>query len=287
MNKGRIISLFVTFAIISFFLFKIRNEAQSSSFSIQEPFYFLLVLGAGLMAFLMYTASWYFLLVDLEVPFRKLLLLNLLGSYLSISINSALGMLVKCKYLGVGWARSLGAYAMVVVFELLPGLLVLSLGGSIYAIVVMLLFIWAVLHEDSLYPIISVPFKLLRMGEFIRDFYLGWKLAKKGNLPAAFLSSLLQVFFLAVSLVSAGKAFGFEFSLGRATVAVLYSTVLGTIGTPGGIGGNELGVVLALGMRGSLVAVAFTYKLLTQYIYIVPGAVAFYRYLSSWKGLSG
>ncbi|MDV3104622.1 lysylphosphatidylglycerol synthase domain-containing protein [Thermococcus waiotapuensis] len=268
-----------------FFLYRIRNEVNGSNFHLGEPWYLLVAFAAGILAFLLYTASWYFILGHSAVSFKKLLLLNLMGSYVSISVNSALGALIKCRYLGISWVRSIGAYSVVVVFELLPGLFVLLLEGSWYAVFPLILFLWAIFHEDSLYRVIARLFKLLRQEKFINEFYSGWKLAKKGNLPAAFFSTLAQVFFSSLALISTGRAFGWEFRLTGAFVAVLYSTVLGMIGTPGGIGGNELGIVLALDIGGKAVGVAFLYKFLTQYVYIIPGAFVFYRVLSSQKSL--
>ncbi len=269
----------------SFFLYRIRNEVNGSNFHLGEPRYLLVAFAAGILAFLLYTASWYFILGHSGVSFKKLLLLNLMGGYVSISVNSALGALIKCRYLGISWVRSVGAYSVVVVFELLPGLFVLLLDGSWYAVFPLILFLWAIFHEDSLYRLIARLFRLLRQEKFINEFYSGWKLAKRGNLPAAFFSTLAQVFFSSLALISTGRAFGWEFRLTGAFVAVLYSTVLGIIGTPGGIGGNELGIVLALDIGGKAVGVAFLYKFLTQYVYIIPGAFVFYRVLSSQKSL--
>jgi uncharacterized membrane protein YbhN (UPF0104 family) len=283
LDKRRLLSILLTLIIVLFFIYHTRTEAEESSFSIQDPVYLLFAFILGVFAFLAYTASWYFILRDVGISFKRVLLLNLVGSYISISINSGLGALVKCRYLGIGWSRSLGTYAMVVVFELFPGLVVLLLTGSLSALVVVFLFIWAFIHEDSLYRVLYSILKIIRQDGFIREFYLGWKLAKRGNLPAAFLSSLSQVIFLALALLSTGRAFGIELPLSRALVAVLYSTVLGMIGTPGGIGANELGVTLALKSGASYVAVAFMYKLLTQYIYVIPGAFVFYRFLYLWE----
>ncbi|ASJ01138.1 lysylphosphatidylglycerol synthase domain-containing protein [Thermococcus gorgonarius] len=285
MRKRKVFSLLITLLIVLFFLYRIGDETGSSNFHFEEPWYLLVAFAAGIFAFLLYTASWYFILGHAGVSFKKLLLLNLMGSYVSISVNSALGTLIKCKYLGIGWVRSIGTSAMVAVFELLPGLFVLLLNGSWYAVPVVVLFLWAIFHEDSLYRVIAKPFELLRQEKFIEEFYSGWKLAKKGNLPAAFISTLVQVFFSSLALISTGRAFGWEFKLTSAFVAVLYSTVLGMIGTPGGVGGNELGIVLALDISGKAVGVAFLYKFLTQYVYIIPGAFVFYRVLSSQKSL--
>ncbi|NJF25631.1 lysylphosphatidylglycerol synthase domain-containing protein [Thermococcus sp. Bubb.Bath] len=278
-NLRRALSLALTIILAIFLFFRISKEVMTIELSEVEPLYFFLASLFGVFAYLVSTAVWYFLLRgSSSVGFLQLLRLNLMNSYLSMTLNSAVGNIVKAKYAMDDWWMSLGVISMVTVFEILPGTVVGAAFGNYSMLPFAFLFLWALVHEDSLYRIVVLPFKRLGREDWAYRFYTGWKKAKKGRFVEALLISPLQPLFLSLALVSTARAFGVHVSLWRGLLGVTYSTVLGgALGTPGGIGGNELGVVMAMGSVPAGMTIAFTYKFLTQYIYAVAGIVPFYR----------
>lgn len=278
-NLRRALSLALTIILAVFLFFRISKEARAIELSEVEPFYLLTAFLFGVLAYLIYTVIWYLLLRgSSSVSFLKLLRLNLMNSYLSMTLNSAVGNIVKAKYAMDDWWMSLGAIGIVTVFEILPGTLIGVFMGNYPLIPALVIFLWALVHEDSLYPLVAIPFRLIKHENGVYRFYLGWKKAKEGRFIWALLISPLQSFFLSLALISTARAFGVHVSLWKGLLGVTYSTVIGgAIGTPGGIGGNELGVVMAIGSVPAGTTIAFTYKLLTQYIYAVVGIIPFYR----------
>ncbi|AJC71990.1 hypothetical protein X802_07345 [Thermococcus guaymasensis DSM 11113] len=277
------LSIFLTILLGSFLVYRIKKETALMDWSRVRPEYFPVILSLGVLAFFSYTAIWYFLVSPLRrIPFRKLAELNLLAGYLSITLNSVLGGVVKAKYALPNWWQSIGVIALVTALEILPGGIVAVISGDLPVLPFLLLVLWALVHEDSLYPLVAFPFKLIGKDEWIRDFYIGWKTAKanKGAFARAAAAAFLQSIFLALALVATGYAFGVSISLEKCLIAVAYSTVMGgIIGTPGGVGGNELGVMLAIGDVSTAATVAFVYKFFTQYIFAIAGAVPFYKTL--------
>ncbi|MCD6524142.1 MAG: flippase-like domain-containing protein, partial [Thermococcus sp.] len=273
----------LTILLGSFLVYRIKKETALMDWSRVRPEYFPVILSLGVLAFFSYTAIWYFLVSPLRrIPFRKLAELNLLAGYLSITLNSVLGGVVKAKYALPNWWQSIGVIALVTALEILPGGIVAVISGDLPVLPFLLLVLWALVHEDSLYPLVAFPFKLIGKDEWIRDFYIGWKTAKanKGAFARAAAAAFLQSIFLALALVVTGQAFGVSISLEKCLIAVAYSTVMGgIIGTPGGVGGNELGVMLAIGDVSTAATVAFVYKFFTQYIFAIAGAVPFYKTL--------
>lgn len=276
-------SLFLTILLGLFLAYRIREELSSIEWSKVDPSYFPAVFLFGVLAFLAYTAIWYFLLSSIRrVSFWRLVELNLVGSYLSMTLNSAIGGIVKAKYALPNWWQSIGIVALVTALEILPGGIVAIISGDLIVLPLLLLVLWGIVHEDSLYPLVALPFRLLGKGEWIRNFYLGWKTAKTngGAFARATAVAFLQASFLALALVVTGGAFGIRVPIEKGLVAVAYSTVIGGIvGTPGGIGGNELGVILAIGDVSAAATMAFVYKFFTQYIFAILGAIPFYRVL--------
>ncbi len=278
-NLRRALSLALTLILAVFLFFRISKEAEAIELSKVEPFYLLAAFLFGVLAYLCYTVIWYLLLRgSSSVGFLKLLRLNLMNSYLSMTLNSAVGNMVKAKYAMDDWWMSLGIISMVTVFEILPGTVIGVFTGNYHLIPALVVLLWALVHEDSLYPLVAIPFRLVKREGWIHRFYLGWKKAKKGRFVEALLISPLQPFFLSLALISTARAFEVHVPLWKGLLSVTYSTVIGgALGTPGGIGGNELGVVMAIGSVPAGTTIAFTYKLLTQYIYAVVGIIPFYR----------
>jgi len=272
------VSIVLTLLLGSFLVYRIHHELESVRVISIRYDYLLIVFFLGLTAYLVYTLVWYVLLQGIrKTPYRQLLELNLMNSYLAMTLNSALGNIVKAKYALNDWWASLAVISMISTFEILPGMVVGFLMGDLSMLPFLGLFLWAYVHPRSLYQALSRVFKSAGRLPWIESYYRGWIGARK-KLLAGFSVSLLQPLLLSLALYLTVRAFGFSVEYPRTLLAVTYSTVIGgAIGTPGGIGGNELGIILAIGDVPAGATIAFVFKLLTQYVYAIFGAVPFYR----------
>ena len=83
-----------------------------------------------------------------------------------------------------------------------------------------------------------------------------------------------------VVLYASARAFGVDLSLVQVLVVFTFGLAIATISpTPGGIGGAEAGLVAALTATGvganQALTIALTYRLLTYWLPILPGLIAF------------
>jgi uncharacterized protein (TIRG00374 family) len=91
---------------------------------------------------------------------------------------------------------------------------------------------------------------------------------------------ILVTLTLATSLLFSAKALGLEINIWQAVIAISVGTLLGAATpTPGGLGGNEAGVALALTLFGIstelAVATAIVYRVCTYWAPILPGYIAY------------
>ena len=290
MKRGirKAVSIVLTLLLGSFLAYRIHRELESvRALSIRYD-YLLLVFLLGLAAYLVYTLVWYFLLQSIrKTPYRRLLELNLMNSYLAMTLNSALGNIVKAKYALDDWWASLAVISMATTFEILPGMVVGLIMGDLSMLPFLGLFLWAYVHPQSLYRVLARAFKSASRLPWIESYYMGWIGARRKFL-AGFSVSLLQPLLLSLALYLTVRAFGFSVEYPKTLLAITYSTVIGSaVGTPGGIGGNELGITLAIGDAPAGATIAFVFKLLTQYVYAIFGAVPFYRLAAGEKTMRG
>lgn len=284
-SRRRVVTLALTAGITVYLLFKVHSEASSLNIGPEvflSPFFLLAVL-AGFASYLLYSCLWYVYLKDRGTDFRRVLLATLSGTYLSFSLNSAVGILVKVHLLGTDYWYTMGAGLLAMATEYLSALLLLFLvGKNFLAGFFMLLLGLAMLFDRAGYYLLYPLFHIAKSKSRLDRMYEGWKAAKRGS---SFLEALLvgvaMISMNALTLILVGKTLGVGIPYGKAIEGVLYSTFLGgVLGTPGGIGANELGVTMAIGNSALGIIVAFIYKVLTTYAYALAGALAFYRLMS-------
>jgi uncharacterized membrane protein YbhN (UPF0104 family) len=284
----------LTLLITAYMGYRVYSEASSirvSASQLLSP-YFLLAVLLGVLGYLTYTAMWYLYLRDIAgAPFRRVLVANLSGTYLSFSFNAAVGTLVKVRFIGADYFQVLAASVIEVSTEFLAGaVLIYALTRDVWALLLIVLLLLAFTADNIIYRLLLPLFKFLRAGRFFQSFYDGWRKAK--SKPARLLVALVLGFLLVVInagvLIAVSMTFGAGVAFSSAVWAVLYSTVLGSVlGTPGGLGGNELGVLMAIGNTGLNVIVAFAFKFLNQYMFALAGAFAFYRLALGEPGHEG
>jgi uncharacterized membrane protein YbhN (UPF0104 family) len=288
-SKRKIITVVLTVGITAYLIFKVYSEASRLELSwnlLLSPFFLMAVL-VGLASYLLYTSLWYVCLRGGGVDFRRTFLATLSGTYLGFSLNSAVGILVKIRLLGTDYWYTMGAGLLAMATEYLSALTLLSLLGKnpvagFLALVLGFLMVFDRIGYNLLLPI----FHVAKSRERLDRMYKGWKEAKSGSsLLTAFIVGLSMVSMNALTLFLVGRALGRHIPYWKALKGVLYSTFLGgVLGTPGGIGANELGVTMAIGNDALAIIAAFLYKILTTYAYALAGAVAFYRIVSHpWK----
>ncbi|WP_297438532.1 lysylphosphatidylglycerol synthase domain-containing protein [Thermococcus sp.] len=287
MRRKQAATLVITAVLFFYLLYKIKSEASNVQASIRHlnPLLFLLAVLAGVVSYLLYTLLWYVLVRGVaRTTYAEVLKVNLAGTYLAFSLNAAIGNIIKAKFLGTDYFKVLGATALAITLELtVGGMMIMGLNSDMSALPFVLLLLGAVVFDGFYYRLVSYPINRLKwegIKKSLRSFYQGWSAVKSRavNLAAAFFVASLLVVFNALSLLLVGLSFGADFSFRSAVMAIIYSEVLGgLLGTPGGMGANEVGLMFGIGHSGLAALTAITYKFIGQYAYALLGAVAFYR----------
>ncbi|WP_297499297.1 hypothetical protein [Thermococcus sp.] len=283
-RKKKLLTATLTIGITAYLIYRVYSEASKieiRSSQLLSPYLFLALL-LGIAGYLIYTTLWHIYLTHLvDVEFKRVLLANLSGTYLSFSFNAAIGTLIKVKFIGASYFQVLATNLAGVATELMVGsAMLVFLMHDWGALLTFLFFLLTFIADNRVYHVLVPVLSRIRAGGISEEFYAGWHAARSraDRVLAALILGALLILINAGVLMSVGMAFGISIPLGDAIKAILYSTVLGSVlGTPGGIGGNELGVLMAIGNTGLNVLIAFTFKFLNQYLFALVGAVAFYR----------
>ncbi|NJE49909.1 hypothetical protein E3E30_10105 [Thermococcus sp. 9N3] len=277
-------TLLLTVAITAYLLHKVYSEASRvnlSASSLLSP-YFLTAVLTGFVAYLLYTALWYVYVHHASgVSFRRTLLATLSGTYLGFSLNSAVGVLVKVRLLGTDYWYTMGVGLLAIATEFLAGLLLIAfIGKNPIALTIAGALLVAIIFDRVAYYFLYPLFWAIKKLQTLEKMYSGWHRAR-GELKTVLLAiavGMLLAVANSTALYLTARTFGVGENYIKFLEAVLYSNFLGgLLGTPGGIGANELGVTLAIGDSPTAIVVAFLYKFITQYAYAIVGAVAFYR----------
>ncbi|AMQ18282.1 lysylphosphatidylglycerol synthase transmembrane domain-containing protein [Thermococcus peptonophilus] len=287
-NKRKALTIVLTVGITSYLIYRVHSEASSVEFSPELLFsqYFLLACITGLAGYLLYTMLWYVYLKKRGIGFKRTLLATLSGTYLGFSLNSAVGFLVKVRLLGTDYWYTFGVGLLAMTTEYVSGLtLIAILEKDIAAGIVAVMLASTIISERVAYIIAHSRIHPVKFRERFDKTYRGWKEARGGSsVLLAFLVGTAMIFTNAATLVLVGEALGVYIPYGKALKGVLYSSFLGgVLGTPGGIGANELGVTIAIGNGAAQIVTAFLYKTLTTYLYALAGAVAFYRVVAAGR----
>ncbi|AHL23304.1 lysylphosphatidylglycerol synthase domain-containing protein [Thermococcus nautili] len=284
MNWRKPATLLLTVAITAYLLHKVYAEASKvnlSASSLLSP-YFLTAVLTGFVAYLLYTALWYVYVHHASgVSFRRTLLATLSGTYLGFSLNSAVGVLVKVRLLGTDYWYTMGVGLLAIATEFLAGLLLIAfIGKNPIALTIAGALLVAIIFDRVAYYFLYPLFWAIKKLQTLEKMYSGWHRAR-GELKTVLLAiavGMLLAVANSTALYLTARTFGVGENYIKFLEAVLYSNFLGgLLGTPGGIGANELGVTLAIGDSPTAIVVAFLYKFITQYAYAIVGAVAFYR----------
>ncbi|WP_297536311.1 lysylphosphatidylglycerol synthase domain-containing protein [Thermococcus sp.] len=280
--------LVLTLGITAYLIHKVYAEASQihlTTSQLRSPYSMLAVL-LGVTGYLIYTATWYLYLSNVaDVSYRRVLLANLSGTYLSFSLNAAIGTLIKVKFIGAKYFQVLATSLLEVSTEFLTGFTFIFITTrDPKALLVVAFFLLVFLADDKVYAAIMVIVRKLGRGDGVfKEFYDGWHCGKANPRRVALAMALGTTLVLvnAGILISVAKVFGVTIPLATAVAAILYSEFLGSaLGTPGGVGGNELGVIMAIGNSGIDVVIAFFFKFINQYAFALVGAVAFYHFVS-------
>ena len=283
--KGRKLwTLLVTAIITAYLVHKVYSEASKvnlSASSLLSP-YFLTAIVTGLMGYILYTTLWYVYVHHAsEVSFKRTFLATLSGTYLGFSLNTAVGVLVKVKLLGTDYWYTMGVGLLAIATEFLSGLLLIALiGKNAMAMVLALALFVVIVFDRTTYYLLYPLLRPINRVKTLEEMYSGWHRAR-GNVKTvliAIVTGVLLALTNSTTLYLTAETFGIHENYIRFLEAILYSNFLGgVLGTPGGIGANELGITLAIGDSPTAIVVAFLYKFITQYAYALIGAIAFYK----------
>lgn len=277
-------TLLLTAGITAYLLHKVYREASAVDLSASLLFspYFLLAVVTGLIGYLFYTALWYvYVHHSTGVSFRKTLLATLAGTYLGFSLNSAVGVLVKVWLLGTDYWYTMGVGLLAIATEFLSGLILIALiGKNAVALLLAGALGVAIVFDKTAYHFLYPLFRAIKKRHTLDEMYSGWHRAR-GNIKTVLLGIVVGILLIAtnsITLYMTAKAVGAEGDYPKFLEAILYSNFLGgVLGTPGGIGANELGITIAIGDSPAAIVTAFLYKFITQYAYAIAGALAFYH----------
>jgi uncharacterized membrane protein YbhN (UPF0104 family) len=280
-------TLLLTVVITAYLLHKVYSEASEVhiSPSTLTSSSFIGAVFAGLVAYLLYTSLWHVYIHHASgVSFRRTLLATLSGTYLGFSLNTAVGVLVKVRLLGTDYWYTMGVGLLAIATEFLSGLILVALiGKNAIALALAGALLTAIVFDRVAYYFLYPIFRVINRLQTLEEMYHGWHRAR-GDIKTVLLAvstGILLALASSTALYLTARTFGITGSYLRFLEAVLYSNFLGgLLGTPGGIGANELGVTLAIGDSPTAIVVAFLYKFITQYAYAIAGAFAFYRLVS-------
>ena len=280
------LTLLTTAVITGYLIHKVYAEASSVELRPEELLspYFLGAILAGLLGYLTYTMIWYLYLRNVtQTKYRRVLLTNLAGTYLSFSLNAAIGTLVKVKFIGATYWDVLATSVLGILTEFIAGLtLITILGGGYWGILIAGILLLPIIFDEWVFRILLPVFRIFHVEKVLNGLYSGWKGAKANprTVPMALALGFLLVTLNSTTLYLVAKTFGVNSPFLSTLKGTVYSNFLGgALGTPGGIGANELGVMMAIGRSGMDVVVAFFYKLINQYAYALIGALAFYKFV--------
>ena len=280
-------TLLLTVAITAYLLHKVYSEASRVHLSpslLLSP-HFIGAVGTGALTYLLYSTLWYVYFGGVtKVSFRRVFLATLVGTYLSFSLNPAIGTLVKVRLLGVEYWVMMGVGLLAIATEFLAGLLiVVVIGRNQIALLLAGLLVVAIVFDKIAYYFLYPFFYLVRSLRTLDGLYKGWHEARK-DLILVIIGTCIGIALVmmnSLTLVLVGRTLNVWIPFLKAVEGVLYSGFLGgLLGTPGGIGANELGLTFAIGDSPTAIVVAFLYKFITQYSYAFVGAIAFYRVVS-------
>ena len=287
------LTLLLTVAITAYLIHKVYSEASGINVGLDTILSppFLLAIATSVVGYFLYTTLWYvYVRRGSRVGFRRVFFAMLVGTYLGFSLNAAVGTLVKVRLLGTEYWFTFGVGLLAITTEFLSGLLLLALlAGSLKALFLALLLATLIAFDRLAYWFLYPFFYLIRALGTLEDMYRGWHEARANlcSVLVGIATGLALVLMNALTLKLVGTSLGVSISVTSALEAVLYSGFLGgLLGTPGGIGANELGITLAIGDAPTAVVAAFLYKFINQYAYAIIGAFAFYRYFSRDSGIN-
>ncbi|WP_297072844.1 lysylphosphatidylglycerol synthase domain-containing protein [Thermococcus sp.] len=284
MKRRKLWTLLVTALITAYLVHKVYSEASKVNLSVSSLLspYFLTAVATGFIGYMLYTILWYIYVHHASrVSFRRTLLATLSGTYLGFSLNTAVGVLVKVKLLGTDYWYTMGVGLLAIATEFLSGLLLIAIiGKNVTALILALVLFIAIVFDKTTYYFIYSLLRPINRLKTLEEMYSGWHRAR-GNTKTVLLAitaGILLALTNSATLYLTARTFGIHERYISFLEAILYSNFLGGIlGTPGGIGANELGITLAIGDSPTAIVVAFLYKFITQYAYALVGAIAFYR----------
>ncbi len=283
-KRRKLWTLLVTALITTYLVHKVYSEASKVNLSVSSLLspYFLTAVATGFIGYMLYTILWYIYVHHASrVSFRRTLLATLSGTYLGFSLNTAVGVLVKVKLLGTDYWYTMGVGLLAIATEFLSGLLLIAIiGKNVTALILALVLFIAIVFDKTTYYFIYSLLRPINRLKTLEEMYSGWHRAR-GNTKTVLLAitaGILLALTNSATLYLTARTFGIHERYISFLEAILYSNFLGGIlGTPGGIGANELGITLAIGDSPTAIVVAFLYKFITQYAYALVGAIAFYR----------
>ncbi|RLG39625.1 MAG: hypothetical protein DRO05_08305 [Thermoproteota archaeon] len=246
----------------------------------------------SVLAVMSSTLRWHLLLSGLrKTPFKNVLFAMLSGYYLLLILPYGTGHIAKVGLVGGDYCDAAGSLMLGMIFETL--ILALLLSFNLHNKCLPLIFVGVLFLPILGKKVYERERLLARIREFCdRIPMLGGLLVTLGRdietLGEDLLSFLLLILLSILSLFAQlcgiwvlVHSLGYNLGIGELSLAFASSVFLGLIGgTPGGLGGNEFGLAIALERSGipleSSLSIALVFKTLFQYAYAPIGGIIFH-----------
>ena len=288
-----LISLLIMALILVFILRRVDLNQLLECLGEIRPRNLVLASFMSILAVLSSTFRWHLLLTSLrKISLKRVFSAMLSGYYLLLILPYGAGHIAKVGLIGRDYYNAAGSLALGMMFEMLLFILFLALGlhnkNLLGVIAIFIIFSAAmgkkITKDTSCLERLEIMCKrTLIAGNLLQALEKGFKVLKSDlkRLSLLILFSFLSLLAQLCGIWILVHSLDYNLGISDLTIAFGSSIFVGLIGgTPGGIGGNELGLALGLERAGipieSSLSIALVFKTLFQYIYAPVGGIIFH-----------
>ncbi len=253
----------------------------------------VLALFMSILAVLSSTFRWHLLLSNLQkVPLKRVLLAILSGYYLLLILPYGTGHIVKVGLIGRNHYNAAGSLILGMVIEILLFILLLALSlpnRHLLGVITFCIIFSAAISKKidknihNVGKLVILCERIPVVGNLVLTLEKDLEVIKN-DLRSFLLLILLSSLSLLAQLCGIWvlvRSLNYNAEFCDLAIAFASSIFVGLIGgTPGGVGGNELGLAIGLERAGipleSSLSIALVFKTLFQYVYAPVGGIIFH-----------
>lgn len=287
--------LFVPIALLALYVIVPQFDQFDTTFAAAQSAnsFFVALAGLGIVVAVLSAAAVYYFLAQKPVRFRDSAVVQTAGMFVNRLLPAGIGGMGLSADFLYKHQHTIARSAAIVALNnaltflghmLLVGLVLLAGFAAMPDISVPTVPLWLIasiiLVVVALVSILRVTF-MRRVQSFLVDFVRALALyrTKKQRVVIALGFALCNTLGHAVALFLCMQAFGLDLSLGVALIALTGGVAAASVTpTPGGLFGSEAGLTAVLisydVAAGTALAVALSYRLVSYWLPLLPGAVA-------------